>query len=81
MTATKKQTVRTVRLHEVPGSVPAVMMSRDGRYIASQYPSGLWQVDGPENFSTVAASKRAAKIAVRDHQAPVTKPRRKTAKK
>jgi hypothetical protein len=76
MTASKKQTVRTVRLHEVPGTDPAVMMSRDGAYVASQYPSGLWQVDGPNGLSTVAASKRAAKRTVHDHQAPVTKPRR-----
>jgi hypothetical protein len=33
-------------------------------------------VDGPNGLSTVAASKRAAKRTVHDHQAPVTKPRR-----
>ena len=80
MTATKKQTVRTVRLHDVPGTTPAIMMSRNGEYVASQYPSGLWQVDGPNGLSTVAASKRAAKKAVHDHQ--VTKrPARRTTRK
>ena len=81
MTATKTQkTARTVRLHDVPGTTPAVMTSRDGQYIASQYPSGLWQVDGPNGLSTVCASKRAAKKAVHDHQ--VTKrPARRTTRK
>ena len=81
MTATKKQTVRTVRLHDVPGTTPAIMMSRNGEYVASQYPSGLWLVDGPNGLSTVAASKRAAKKAVHDHQVPQSKPRRKASKK
>jgi len=81
MTATKTQkTARTVRLHDVPGTTPAVMTSRDGQYIASQYPSGLWQLDGPNGLSTVCASKRAVKVAVADHQAPKRSTRRGTRK-
>lgn len=78
MTATKTpKTVRTVRIHDVQ---PGIMLSRDNAYRASQYKSGMWQLEGPNGLNQVCASKRAVKAAVREHQTPKS-PRRRRASK